>query len=494
MKFRNMARAALTLALGVMTTTVLALDYKESFEDDSVGWTVNEPGTMTNAVNWYAGPNDQSYVTNGVTYVLDGGISGPISGISGANTHALRLNTEGDTLTNKFSTVETTFESDPIWLDTVVQFVLSEDLPTGLADDVDVKMALYALAGETSTNLVVHHAIYDEGFLATNTVTDIEIDPEAWYRVTVKMAAGETMHEIPQAFSIMVNGQLVEVTENAYGADWLDTFEMTPAGAGSWFLSAGTEGSYPSAIESLAFQGTGFIDDLCLVDTDPFAIPPSGEGFLITQNVGANGAANPAGEIQIADGGTTSIVYTADDWYRIQELKVDDVAVTEAAGLRSFEWTLVDADANHTVDVSFGQTTSYGEESLSGDVVNWLVTEGYDEDDVNGLIPLATAYLLDADPTTTTSYSFTVDSIVVDSDVKVAVKLLVNDAPHQGINGALVLYGRASLTEGDWVATGQMEIPGASVFDVNGVKEFTFTDADPDKFYKAVIETYEDVP
>ena len=496
MKFKTMSKAALVLALGVMTSTVLALDYKESFEQllvDGLAQYINVPGGITNAPNWYSGPNEQSYVTNNVTYALDGGISGPISG---ANTHALRLNTEGETLTNTFNTAETSFQYEPIWLDTVVQFVTSEDLPSGLADDNKIKLALYALAGETSTNLAVYHGTFDDGLFGnTNTVTDIAIDPEKWYRVTVELRADEgpfEWSEEAQAFSIKINGQLVEVSENAYGSDWMDMVDSdTPPAGGSWFLSAGRYGGEPTVIEALAFQGTGYIDDLCLVATDPFYSPPTGEGFLITQTVGANGWANPADvEIQIAVGGSTSIVYTASDWYRIQALTVNGSDVVEAAGERSYEWTVTEADDDYEIDVSFTQTGSYGSESLSQDVLDWLTTNQYGEDNITWLDTLAMAHLLDVDPTAAETFSFAIESIVVDSDVNVKVKLLVDGQGHQSINGALVLYSRASLTEGEWVATDQVVIPGPEVFDANGEKVFTFQDAAANKFYKAVIEAY----
>ncbi len=270
---RKLARAALTLALGMMAggvlgerTDVNTIPYAESFEGTAGGlWENGMPVATTNG--WYSGENDLSHITN-LTYTPPG-ISYPIK--DAEHSRVLRLNTEGDTLENKLSGAD--FADSNIWVDTMVQFVVGEDLPN-LAEDVDIKMAVMVWAQESTTNLVVYHGTMVLGEEETGwgaprfSVIEGDFDPSLWYRLTVEMESYSGMEGDAQAFRVFINGQAVTST-NAYGADWIETaWDSAPTG-GVWFLSAGGGGGSATAIESLCFQGTGAIDDLVVTTTEP---------------------------------------------------------------------------------------------------------------------------------------------------------------------------------------------------------------------------------
>ena len=99
MKYADMAKAALVLALGVMTSTVWAEDpqYAEGFESVS---------TATNLLNasvtppWTGGADDVSTVVAGTPDEPTVGYPLPAA----AHTKVLQLNTEGGTLTNSLTT------------------------------------------------------------------------------------------------------------------------------------------------------------------------------------------------------------------------------------------------------------------------------------------------------------------------------------------------------------------------------------------------------
>lgn len=503
MKCSYIAKAALLLALGVMMSgAVMAARsdvnalvgglYVEDFEDTDA-WDNGDLVAVTNG--WYAGAGDLSHVTN-MTYVLPDGFSTPISGISGYDTAArvLRLNTETATLTNEVAQATSSFQTAPIWLDTMVQFVTTDSHPT--ISDNTVKLAVYAFASETSTNLAVYHGYYvvGTGLVTTNTVTDVDVDPTKWYRLTVELQNEEDGEGYAaaglQAFRMRLNGgQFITLNgAPAYGDNWYDTVDAggSPAG-GAWFLSAGDSGAPTAkAIDSLAFQGTGYLDDLVLRKTDPYETTPD---FLITQVISdpVHGAANPAGQLTVQQGGSTQVVYTASDWYRITSLKQDGVEKLTITPTNTFTWSVNNVQQDITNEVTIAPLAhGYGNATTAW-LSNWSEADVADGDadpyDVD------TEYLLNTDPTADSDVAFTVTAITAEAgagtDVEVTVTL-TRTTSQGNLNGTLWLYGTDDLD------TPFAKIAGQSISNADfagDVEVFTFNEAtDAKKFYKAVIE------
>ncbi|MDD5708386.1 MAG: hypothetical protein PHR35_20900, partial [Kiritimatiellae bacterium] len=214
--------------------------------------------------------------------------------------------------------------------------------------------------------------------------------------------------------------------------------------------------------------------------------PPEPTVFLIVQSVGDHGAASPSppGGIQVTAGGATTIVYTADDWYRITNLTVNGQAVPAAAGERTYAWTVSGVASDYSNEVSFAQSDAY-----DATVIDWLVGHGYDEDATPDSDPygMETEYLLDLDPFADETVAFAVANIAAGANITVKVKLLVNGQPRSTIKGALRLYSRDSLLGGSWSLSGSQALP-PGVFDGNGERSFTFPRTGTGRYYKAVVE------
>jgi len=170
----------------------------------------------------------------------------------------MALNTEGATLIRELKNSSGTvtvadFSSEPVYVDMMVKFVLSEDdpeLPT------DVKTLIFARA---NSNLVVYSS---DGTDADFTELDCQINPDQWYRLTLTWINFMEI-DMYAAFSIQINGgEPLETDATGLG------YDETGSLGGCWFISAQNlkEDMELTAIE---FQGTGFIDELVVTPNKP---------------------------------------------------------------------------------------------------------------------------------------------------------------------------------------------------------------------------------
>ncbi|NLF22508.1 MAG: hypothetical protein GX590_05040 [Lentisphaerae bacterium] len=485
MKYIGMARGALALALGMMMSTALAANIaEESFEGYADDYAI------TNAQYWSGGPDDLSKVVpTGITFTAT---SYPMPATN--HSMVLQLNTEGGTLTNALSAPES-FDTQNLYVDTMVQFVPSEDLPDLSADD-GIKIAAYAYITEVSesvatTNLAVYHGIYDSFgvFSVTNTVvTDLPVIVGDWYRLTIELEHNNDVGA--QASKISVNG--IPVTNaNAYSADWaanlLDEEQMAPDG-GDWFLSAAA--SDVTSVSTVQFKGTGYIDDLVVTKVAPvFGEPsPQAEPYRVTQAV-----TNPEGgtlsdatsPIWVPENATTTLVYTAKDFYEISALTVNGATVApDSAKSHALLVT-----ASNDIEITFGLISDY-----TADNVDWFVAKGWGQDDIvangNGL-GFDTLEMLGLAATNATANAVvTITNIeIVDGDVNVTVAIDRTMAVDP-IAGNIRLYGWETLG-GASALIGTADVAGnsAGVNYTGEDAEITFSfDGGNNKFFKAVVE------
>jgi hypothetical protein len=487
MKYTDIAKAALVLVLGVMTSTAFAADYGEAFETIS---------TTTNILSasvtppWSGGADDVSKVVAGVPG--EPAIGYPLP--EAAHTKVLQLNTEGGNLTNTLASAAS-FQTANVWVDTMVKFVPSEDLPT-FSGPSDIKVAAYAYVKEvqaspliTTTNLAVYHGYYDgsksPSFWKTNTVTALPVNVDQWYRLTIQLANGTTGM---QAFRILVNGTPI-TNAIAYKDDW--DARVDPVSEdflpnnGPWFLSAASVagGSAEYQVATLQFKGTGFIDDLVVTAEDPLAIEEPA-GFIVTQNLGANGTCTDTNLTITVTGVSTTLTYTAADFYQIATLTTNGTAVSGAAGSKSKTINIFGATS---VTSTFAIVTGYGDV----DNVAWFNSKGWTQAQVVSGLDYDTLEMMNCAPTNAAAGgTITIEGIeVVGDDVKVTV--FINRTMSIGANivGTLKLYGAATL-EGSFTAIGEGITIGTdqdgSQDDIR--KEITYIMAGGKKFYKAVIE------
>jgi hypothetical protein len=174
--------------------------------------------------------------TAGVRFDGDASLEGytaarPMTGVT--SNKVLKLDTEGGVWTN---TIGQSFATTPIFADMLVKFVPSEELPTL----TDGKLAIAIKLALDGTNYLNVANNTGSGF--DWAVTAQAISTSAWYRVTVKMFYDEGL-EAAQS-QVFVNG-------NAVG--------------GALTINS-------AYLNSIGFQGTGFIDEVVVRTDSPFEV------------------------------------------------------------------------------------------------------------------------------------------------------------------------------------------------------------------------------
>lgn len=183
-----------------------------------------EGGTLEGT--WTGGIN-ASAIVDASTGVTDA--NSPIVGVT--DSKLLKLDTEGGVWTND---VNQPFSGAPVWADMLVKFVPSEELPTLTEGKLAVAIKL-ALDG---TNYL--HIANNDSSAFTWAATTKAISTSEWYRVTVKLYTTEGWSYA----DVSVNNQSV---------------------------SAGLILDGTTTLNSIGFQGTGFIDEVAVRDDDPFS-------------------------------------------------------------------------------------------------------------------------------------------------------------------------------------------------------------------------------
>ena len=281
MNYRTMVKGALALSLSLTVASAFAESttysdvqaYGATFEN-AVNTTVGElndyayvlDSGITNqnyrdevaAKGWFASPEDESKI-------IAGGPTG--------SSQTLQLNTDANTLTNKFASdvagaVNTAIGNQgTAFFETDVKFVASDTLDAGIAGGTDAtKFAIYAYCDETdpenvTTNLVVFHAYYDgEGEIAyTNEAfKSVNIDTEVYTKLRIEMKQMKNpSRQNVNVFSVTIGNGSALTSDTALDA-YLDG---TPGAVGSWFLTVeDSDDSDNIEVASLNFKGTPSIE------------------------------------------------------------------------------------------------------------------------------------------------------------------------------------------------------------------------------------------
>lgn len=469
--------------------------YAESFEN-LAGW----GGGYTNVsgrMGWDSGGagGDQSRITN-LVYAFSA-TNLPLS--SATHTNVLRLDTQGDVLTNSFGSGYY-MGGAVVYMDLMMRLLPVEQVPAPFTvADTGTKCGVYA---NTNNQLVVYHGVAaPDGTLLSNAVdaTTVVADSNNWHRVTLVMDATATNPASALAmFQVKFDG-LPVTNPAAYGSGWKAQFEATgllpsTVSTGIWFRLATTNAA-AKTLQRLCLMGTGYADDVVTTTLDPFA---SGGTFLLMVTKTGPGASSlgvaPFVSVPVAAGVTTQIVYQADDWYRISTLAVNGVAAPAANGSRIFTQVVANIAADISNAVAFTQATAAQAGVPTNVPVDWLTNwtesavsagggDGYD---------LAGKYMLGLDPTSSNTYLLKVDSLsVAGSNVIVAVRRVVTGAlSPDGMHGYLILQGAPSLG-GSFTNMAATAVTGATVFDGTGRRTYTNAVDGAARFYKAVVKPEE---
>ncbi len=287
MKYTTKVKSALALAMSLMVgasfaatnATVTVEKYSADFE--SPAYTLGDKistATYRDEVagtGWFVGSveDDESAISNR---------------LDAAGGQMLWLNTDSNTLTNKFAgatDVNTAIAGGAktgaeyvgnvanfggAYFETEVKFVASDDAKVDIAGGTDAtKFAIYAYDDDddasTPAKLVVFHAIFDPvntGIAyCTNEVFDVDIDVTKYTKVCVEMKKLEDPedfnHRKYNAFSVTIDGVTIANPETALDS----AFDGTAPG--QWFMTVeDSETAAYTEVSSLNFKGTGEIDNV----------------------------------------------------------------------------------------------------------------------------------------------------------------------------------------------------------------------------------------
>jgi len=480
-------------------------NYSESFES-LTAW----GGSYTNVAitnGWYSDlTTDLSAITN-LSYVFNAPCGLPSAG---PGTNVLHLDTEGATLTNSFldaGGIGYDMSTGITYADLMIQFVPSDGAPGACTPrDSGIKAAIYV--DLATTNLVVYHGVQD-GFGSwttnTNDVVTALINTSSWYRLTISFdatAPWDGSYPNVEMFQVRTNGTPV-VSTNAYNDDWKTYYpgSLPPISqTGTWFRSATGPSSVSKKLTAIAFQGTGFIDDLVVTTNMPSSVS-SLSSYYMWLVIGSHGRASTNGTpilgpstnyLKLA-ATTTSIVYTADDWYRISTLLTNGAAAVPSAQYAKV-YTQTIAAASISNNVSFGQLSDVANynPAYSNIPPSWLSQwPGATEAGLgsigslnNGSLTPSQAYLLNINPYVSNAVGFQITGIAVtNTTIDVSLNLSTNSAAYgwSTLIGTLKLYGYTNLTAAPVVV-------GATTNLSAGAARLEFTDTTSNKFYRAVIE------
>ena len=522
MNYRTTVKGALALSLSLTVASAMAATTTTN--------SVPTYGvTFESALSTVAPLNDKAYaldsgITNATYRGVDAVTSEPIGWLAAdedeskiiaggptGSSQALQLNTDANTLTNKFASDVATAVNNALanegtaFFETEVKFVASDTLDAGITGGTDAtKFAIYAYSDDqaetVTTNLVVFHAYVDlnstTGISYTNDVTDIPIDVEKYAKLRIEMKQVDLDGEgnMVNAFSVKIDPG--DGTVRTVSTDTAFDEATYGVGTGSLFLTVEKfETDTNKQISCLNFKGTGEIDNIAVgtvsIETayavnwtvDKVAVSNTTDSAAVVEGVVGDYAAGTTFTFYPTEGTITNVNGVVQDpglasW----ELVVgSDTNVTVYAGVAAEPPAGDDYEAGNTVGgvtISAGMATWLN--GLKGQQSKADFEATFDHDDLS----LTEEYLLNTDPTVDTTAAFTISSIAVGDTVDLQVTLTRtedNQAVTAAINGALKIYGAASL-----------DAQFAAVETLNDKFSGTTTASTSlttqSKFFKAVIE------
>ncbi len=237
------------------------------------------------------------------------------------DTKYLALDTEGGTLWRSINTLTRypidennavysngtaqAVASTGTYLDTLVQFTVTEDEAPTLGDDD--KLAIWLQAGEGETNLMVKAKGWalDSGSptaVATSfTVNNVAVEPGTWYRLTVKAiqtVIDPTTGMIIPAFQIFIDGTEVAATTPQISTEMQGAFTGNNVWIEGMAALASANKLFPSlaeipaaltdvTLQGVGFQGTGAVDEIVWTEDNPFSAA-STVAFTLTWGEGVS--------------------------------------------------------------------------------------------------------------------------------------------------------------------------------------------------------------
>jgi len=195
--------------------------------EDQTGWWVGDSDTLST----------RSVTNDSINGRSDYAGATPLTGT--ANERVLKLDTEGAVWTNEINEIYANEEDTlQLYTDMLVKFVPSEDLPD--VSSLSGKLALAVKDDGTGTNRL-NISWYNDGFSAWSEISSKVISTTSWHRVTVRLYTTDA-GQVPRS-TVFLDGDQV--------------FDQAINGGGL-------------ILNSIGFQGTGYIDEVVVRDDSPF--------------------------------------------------------------------------------------------------------------------------------------------------------------------------------------------------------------------------------
>jgi hypothetical protein len=246
----------------------------------------------------------------------------------------------------------------------------------------------------------------------------------------------------------------------------------------------GTPGTYTARVEAMDnYQARVWREMTINVST---AIP-----YRVTVTKSGNGwssfgTLSPATRT-VPPGGTTQIVFTAADWYRIQTLASNNVTVGVAAGRKTYTQALVNVTANISNHVAFALATPE-QTGYTNVPIAWLTNWAENALISDPAFDVYEKYLLGLDPTTSNTFSLMIESFGVFGShfVTVLKRAYSGGLSPDGMHGQLELQTTDRL-DSPFTNIAATAVTGATVFDGAGRKTYTNVLDGANRFIRAVI-------
>lgn len=238
----------------------------------------------------------------------------------------------------------------------------------------------------------------------------------------------------------------------------------------TWGFATPTPGAINRGVDNIVNQtfapvivGPGFTLVSCIASSTPYGTQ---NGQMTEINV------------TVDSGASTSIVYVAKSWYKIVALTSNGTAIPDAVGKSSYTFNVSSMSANIDNAVTFGPKTAadYASESdankrWSDQLLNWFRSKGWTEAQIEAgdgdAYTVQDEYLLNTSPVLKTTVESVTSEISHNADgIKLTLKLSRSDDGEPvtaAVNGAVSIYGKASLNDSSWTKIGAAGI-GSGAF------------------------------
>ena len=238
----------------------------------------------------------------------------------------------------------------------------------------------------------------------------------------------------------------------------------------TWGFATPTPGAINRGVDNIVNQtfapvivGPGFTLVSCIASSTPYGTQ---NGQMTEINV------------TVDSGASTSIVYVAKSWYKIVALTSNGTAIPDAVGKSSYTFNVSSMSANIDNAVTFGPKTAadYASESdankrWSDQILNWFRSRGWTEAQIEAgdgdAYTVQDEYLLNTSPVLKTTVESVTSEISHNADgIKLTLKLSRSDDGEPvtaAVNGAVSIYGKASLNDSSWTEIGAAGI-GSGAF------------------------------